>query len=585
MALYTQIQFKSSILARKLPSLRTLRSIMNYIIILIQASYPSNMALFNDAIDENILERENEFDEEEEEEETVAAPSQPEEPENYEEEDEEMEEDEDDDDEDEEMEDDEKEIKKQKEGVSESDVKAFLEEGLEQDSHKVPQEKSPEKQPPSSEQRREEIIKKAREAKTYDIVPSVGIPYSGQIHAISTLAGCRWLFTGGEDGFIRKYDMIASFEGQTPLTVAQRHSLVDTIVNAGVIVSYWENEQPVKKSELKLKKSSSQPTGGIEVYEPQTSPVYSLAVQSQALWLLSGLRSGGITLQLLRHQEGSIQAYLKLHTDCVSSLALNVEETRALSGAWDKRILDWDLNSGKVISEFSGSVGQISNLEYRPESSYEISTEDDDYDSLFGSDDDANKPETKPKKKKIKSGIDTNVFSSSTINGVINVWDKRTGKSVLEFGVPKGTPPWCMSTSWSFDGNNIYAGRRNSTVEEFDIKMPYENNSKAPKVSKTMRFPSLSGPVYTVKALPSNHHVLCGSNDNIRLYDLNLYSELSEKGKHQAIPFQIIPGHHGGVLSTMYVDPTCRFMISASGDRGWHGLSTEMILMYEINSL
>lgn len=520
---------------------------------------------------------------------------------------------------------------------------------------------------------RENLILQSKIAENFDIIPSVAIPYSSQVHSLALSGGCKWLFTGGEDGFIRKYDFIASFEGQTPLTVAQRHSLVDSVTNAGVIVSYWENEQPVKKSQLKLKKNAS--NNANETYEPKLSPVYSLAVQSQSLWLLSGLRSGGITLQSLRHQEGSIQAYLKKHTDTISSLRLNNDEKRLLSGSWDKKLYEWDLDTGKVINDYKVITGQVLNIEYRPLSSLEIDTskyaqhedddddnksdliKDDDYDSLFGSDDDedqtnanengtaaangntektqnndsavkvesadgsvtikeTNTSSTQSNNKNDQSrenvysqtGLDNNIFMSSTINGIINIWDRRTNKSVIDFNVPKNTPPWCMSSTWSADGERIYAGRRNNAVEEFDLKMPYSNfHNREPNVAKTLKFPSLSGPVYTVKALPNNRHLLCGSNDNIRLYDLSLHSSaLGNTGSNNynsgagdaakansgastttrsAIPFQIIPGHHGGVLSNIYVDPTCRFMISASGDRGWQGVSTDAMLMYEIKTL
>lgn len=47
------------------------------------------------------------------------------------------------------------------------------------------------------------------------------------------------------------------------------------------MTSYWENEQPVYEKDVKLGKDG--------LYEPKISPVYSMAVQSEALWLLSGL--------------------------------------------------------------------------------------------------------------------------------------------------------------------------------------------------------------------------------------------------------------------------------------------------------
>jgi len=68
------------------------------------------------------------------------------------------------------------------------------------------------------------------------------------------------------------------------------------------------------------------------------------------------------------------------------------------------------------------------------------------------------------------------------------------------------------------------------------------------------------------------------SYDILRLYDLK--ESLATKS---AVPFLIVPGHRTGVISGLYLDPACRFMISIAGNRGWEGSSTEVLLGYEIN--
>lgn len=55
----------------------------------------------------------------------------------------------------------------------------------------------------------------------------------------------RWVFTGGSDGYIRRFDWFGSINGKVPLTVAQRHPFVDSVTRAGVLLSYWENEEPI----------------------------------------------------------------------------------------------------------------------------------------------------------------------------------------------------------------------------------------------------------------------------------------------------------------------------------------------------
>ena len=69
------------------------------------------------------------------------------------------------------------------------------------------------------------------------------------------------------------------------------------------------------------------------------------------------------------------------------------------------------------------------------------------------------------------------------------------------------------------------------------------------------------------------------SHDILRLYDL----KQTEAVKHSTVPFLIVPGPpRAGVISALHIDPTCRYMLSAAGNRGWEGNSTEVLIGYEI---
>jgi transcriptional activator SPT8 len=68
------------------------------------------------------------------------------------------------------------------------------------------------------------------------------------------------------------------------------------------------------------------------------------------------------------------------------------------------------------------------------------------------------------------------------------------------------------------------------------------------------------------------------SHDILRIYDV----AQSDSARHRTVPFTIVPGHRGGVISSIYLDPTCRFMLSSAGNRGWEGGGTEVLLGYEI---
>ncbi|CAG8494959.1 11499_t:CDS:2, partial [Scutellospora calospora] len=55
------------------------------------------------------------------------------------------------------------------------------------------------------------------------------------IHSLDVTKNMRWVFTGGEDGFIRKYDFFSSMRGKTLLTQNQKHTQVELVQKAGVI--------------------------------------------------------------------------------------------------------------------------------------------------------------------------------------------------------------------------------------------------------------------------------------------------------------------------------------------------------------
>lgn len=461
-----------------------------------------------------------------------------------------------------------------------------------------------------------EVRPEALTASSYDIVPTMAAPQSTSINAIAATPDMRYWFTGGSDCYIRKYDGVATVNGKTLLTVAQRHPFVDSVVKAGVLMSYWDNEESTAKN-----------PGD----DQMLSPVYSLAVQSQALWVLSGLESGSINLYSVRHDEGKLIASLQKHTSAVSVLTLDREEKSVLSGSWDKNVYDWDLNTGQVKRAFGGSGGgQISAIEIRPASSLPVPEESGEpvktngtfssnnedkplpngtltnwtngtanghnteeagenaqaspTDSLFGDDnslfgeaagdgapsggnfgddDDefsramnaeldnqaldgpaditmedevpnnagptiegASQPsgeqetssaqangilhEDKPSEPEPPAVAETqdavatsdSTFLAASIDGALRIWDRRQPNPVARIPTRTGVPPWCMAACWSPDGNYIYAGRRNGTVEEFSL----HKGLKA--AERTFKFPQGSGAVSAMRAMPNGRHLI-----------------------------------------------------------------------------
>ncbi len=375
------------------------------------------------------------------------------------------------------------------------------------------------------------------------------------------------------------------------------------------------------------------------------SPVYSLAVHHQSLWLLSGLESGGINLQSVRYEEGKRIHTLKQHTSAISVLTLSQDEQSVLSGSWDKTINDWDLNTGQVKRRFQTSGSQISALEQRPMSTLPVPQDTDiapvsngtfssnnaarpqtnglsngvgssvrpqvkdeglnddaagspedslfgDKDSLFGDDKDPSNdpsglvqfgeddedefsraiangiqqadeegaqadldimdiggpvqtPEPEQQSEATKdppapaqvdalvNGVTDSQASSAlnglphseeitthnpvqaeqpassettfidaSIDGAIRIWDRRQANAIARIAPPRNTPPWCMNACWSPDGNFIYAGRRNGTVDEYSL----HKGLREPR--RTFKFPGVSGAVSAVRTMPNGRHLV-----------------------------------------------------------------------------
>jgi transcriptional activator SPT8 len=104
------------------------------------------------------------------------------------------------------------------------------------------------------------------------------------------------------------------------------------------------------------------------------------------------------------------------------------------------------------------------------------------------------------------------IMMASTMDGQVTLLDRRVPSSSSEgaggVGRLKGgekTPPWCMSACWSGDGNQILAGRRNGTLDIWDLRRT--SSSTAPNLLRTLKTPQESGSISCVVAFPDGRHI------------------------------------------------------------------------------
>ena len=286
------------------------------------------------------------------------------------------------------------------------------------------------------------------------------------------------------------------------------------------------------------------------------APIYSLAVQGDGLWCLSGLSTGQIHMQSIRVEEGRTVAKLNGHSGVVSVLQLSSEERSCLSGGWDKTVIDWDLETGqqrRTMLVGHDVTGQISAISIRPTSQVawdelkgdvanlnatEQTTErkaggnsiglspgsSNSFDPLFDDveDDDGDATpdlsaalgaHSNDDKVQTASAATVDGQSATTqspddillcacIDGAISIWDRRQARQALRIPLSRGTPPWCMSACWSVDGTGVFAGRRNGSMEAYDLRGTVD------EPMKTIKMPHNSGPVSLVQAMPNGRSLL-----------------------------------------------------------------------------
>lgn len=214
----------------------------------------------------------------------------------------------------------------------------------------------------------------------------VAIPNPAPIYSLASTACLSYLLTGSSEGYVRAYDFWGSVNGKQMMTAQQRTlvGLGEGVNKAGVTRGWWANE--VAKSVQDGNTNGVNGASGVQEDQARPEPVYSMAMESDGLWALTGTKvsaarntedlnevlmmssdqSGQINLYTVRHSPGHFVHALKGHSSVVSCMTLLPGEKSFLSGSWDGSLREWDLNTGQTVRTYPTHGAQISSLSLRP---------------------------------------------------------------------------------------------------------------------------------------------------------------------------------------------------------------------------
>jgi len=212
----------------------------------------------------------------------------------------------------------------------------------------------------------------------------------------------------------------------------------------------------------------------VRTFQGHAKDVNSVAFSSDNRQIVSGSRDKTIKLwNTLAECKYTILE--DMHTDWVSSVAFSPSAKMPLivSAGWDKLVKVWNLNNCKLRTNLAGHTGVVYTVSISPDGSLCSSGGKDGTAMLWDVNDgkhlyslDAggtiNALTFSPKNYWLVAATDTS----------IKVWDLEN-KNVLDelssASPPKSGIPWCISLTWSSDGNTLFAGSTDGSIYVYEV--------------------------------------------------------------------------------------------------------------------
>lgn len=214
----------------------------------------------------------------------------------------------------------------------------------------------------------------------------------------------------------------------------------------------------------------------VRSFQGHTKDVFSVAFSGDNRQIVSGSRDKTIRLwNTLAECKYTITE--SMHTDWVSSVVFSPSAKMPLivSGGWDKLVKVWNLSDCKLRTNLVGHSGVVYTTTVSPDGSLCASGGKDGFAMLWDVNDGKHLYS-------LDAGSTINALAFSPKNywlvaatdNTIKVWDLEN-KNVLDELLPtkesRISPnlPWCVSLSWSSDGNTLFAGSTDNNIHVYEV--------------------------------------------------------------------------------------------------------------------
>eukprot|EP00035_Acanthoeca_spectabilis_P039098 m.58943 g.58943 ORF g.58943 m.58943 type:complete len:433 (+) comp9437_c0_seq1:203-1501(+) len=266
-------------------------------------------------------------------------------------------------------------------------------------------------------------------------------------------------------------------------------------------------------------------------------PVVSIAVQSTAIWCLTGHKTGLVKLTTSRVDKGTCHARFANHSAAVTGIGLSADERTAVTVSMDASLVVTDLDSGKSFQFRHSGEKDVDNGLRSPFTGLKS--------AAYGG---------------------ATVIAATSIDGAIPIWSVR-GNSVEPINklTVAALGRRATAVSWAPDGTSAVVGCIDGTVSKWDLRQ-----MQVPVASATVKIGIERGPetafkcpqiltaernrVYSVLALRGDY-VAVAAVDGVRIFR---WSELEDSKKRQ--PFSALFASEG--VGSMVADETGRFLFA-----------------------